>query len=170
MSLQLNQLTTEEQMAWLAGVLEGEGCFAIVSKIPLITITMGDRDIIENVEKVMKSTSKMMEIEPKTANRKKMFRTQIYGHQVIELLPKIYEHMGERRRSKIDELLQWEPKNRKEEDCINDVCGHLDRPYLAKGMCQQCYVADYQNGYANDYRNNYRVFRSNESLTLDLEL
>lgn len=89
-------------IAWLAGILEGEGTFGHYSSTR-IKVQMGDKDIIERV-------AKLWGVEVKTRPDKRpkhnvMYEASIYGPAAIEWMKKVYLLMGIRRKAKIMEIL-----------------------------------------------------------------
>jgi len=94
------------ELYWLAGILEGEGCFSFgTKKTPnrvAITVCMTDRDVVERVAKLF-GVNWILEI--KRGKHKTQWRTQLRGAKAIELMKKIQSIMGERRRLKIQEVI-----------------------------------------------------------------
>lgn len=102
----------EIDLAWLAGLLEGEGSFFMqrntqpsgVYRYPFITVNMTDRDVIERVAEIFDST--VYEFKHiYGASRKQAYRTQINGSRAAELMRLLLPHMGKRRSEKISEIL-----------------------------------------------------------------
>lgn len=87
---------------WLAGLLEGEGCFYI-QRTPSIRIAMTDRDTIERVSKMWGSN--IYEVK-KRENRKLQYVTTLHGNPAIECMNSIYKLMSNRRKERIDEVLR----------------------------------------------------------------
>ena len=89
-------------IAWLAGILEGEGTFGHYSSTR-IKVKMGDRDIIERVAKLWGTEVKVR--EDKRPNANTMYETSVYGPTAIEWMKRVYLLMGIRRKAKIMEIL-----------------------------------------------------------------
>jgi hypothetical protein len=99
---------------WVAGILEGEGCFAVqktkVKNIPRIQVSMSDRDIIERLAQIVgwgnvggpyfltKNTNR-----PGRKDHKPMYRWALNGKRASELGRNVYPLLSERRRAYIDE-------------------------------------------------------------------
>lgn len=102
----------KEDLYWIAGLLEGEGCFHWAkSDSPLISLAMTDLDIVTKVRDMMSPDSKISQIE-RTENRKTLYRFKVYGGSSIEWMKLLYPLMGIRRRGKINEILDLWSNNR----------------------------------------------------------
>jgi hypothetical protein len=98
-----------KDVMWLAGLLEGEGCFGITDS-PRITVNMIDLDIIERVRKILGTSDKMLEkhMEKYNKNANTQYQTSIHGTRAISWMMTIYSLMGIRRQSKIREVIsKW---------------------------------------------------------------
>lgn len=96
------------EAAWLAGILEGEGCFDyngnVPKKWPKVRVEMKDEDVILRVQVLTGGSVRMRPArKPQHSNT---FVLQIAKHSDVEkLLQTIRPFMGERRGRKIDEQL-----------------------------------------------------------------
>lgn len=103
----------EIDLAWLAGLLEGEGSFFMqrntqpsgVYRYPFITVNMTDRDVIERVAEIFDSTVYEFKQIYGTSSKKQAYRTQINGSRAAELMRLLLPYMGVRRSEKICEIL-----------------------------------------------------------------
>ena|SRR6187399_1976866 len=100
-------------IVWLAGLLEGEGCFGLY-KTPTIRVGMTDFDVIEKVRTIFDVTSaiSISSNENSTIPSKvPVFQTMIYGKNAIELMKEVLPYMGQRRTQKILEIIsEYETK------------------------------------------------------------
>ena len=105
-------LSFRESVIWLAGYLEGEGCFHLhpTNKkkypgllYPKITVTATDEDVIAKVSGVTKTAYGT--VKPQKKNWKPLFSCQINGPNARGWMMMIYPFMGERRQAKIKEVL-----------------------------------------------------------------
>ncbi len=110
---------TEPELTWVAGLLEGEGCFRVyrdtqhcrsrtyVYLRPRVICAMTDRDVIERLQLV--TDMGRVAIARKTApGHKPYWRwTVSRDADAMELMRSLYPHMGERRRAKIEEIAIW---------------------------------------------------------------
>lgn len=95
------------ELAWLAGLLEGEGCFGMATKkdkykYPFIQIKMTDYDVIIRVAQLFnkdKVTSARTLPSGKIA-----YNTYVQGNDAIEVMKMLLPHMFGRRANKIQEI------------------------------------------------------------------
>lgn len=104
-------MATELEIAWLAGILEGEGCFTNSFQngndysTPRLQLSMTDKDVVEKAAVLLQS--KVTSTDWRTKGDKAVFRTTLARRDDLKMiLENIYPHMGQRRQNKIDELLQ----------------------------------------------------------------
>lgn len=97
----------ESEIAWLAGLIEGEGSFWNRSKrycAPVVQLAMTDEDVVIRAAIAMGATKVVQESSPTKAG-KLIYRTNVYGAAAIELMERLLPYMGKRRTQKIAELL-----------------------------------------------------------------
>lgn len=98
---------TPNKIAWLAGLLEGEGSFVpgppSSPNQPRIAIEMKDRDIIERVAAYFATS--YIRARPAKGNWSEYFGVSIKGRKAIELMIKLRPLMGIRRQSQIDKAI-----------------------------------------------------------------
>lgn len=100
---------SDSETAWLAGLLEGEGCFSFIRrpKGPAsvgIWLTMADHDVVGRAAKMMNSQTHSQDRGGKT-----YWRTSPGGYLAVDVMRRIEPHMGARRRDRIAELLEhWD--------------------------------------------------------------
>lgn len=111
-----SELDTARQcpdVQWLAGLLEGEGCFIWYkqngARYPRIQVTMTDLDVVQRVADILGGNS-VQAHAPDQFKRK--YVTKITGTRAVEWMRILRPLMGQRRGSRIDEILQ-------EADCGN---------------------------------------------------
>jgi hypothetical protein len=137
-------MTTVPEVAWLAGLLEGEGTFAYRNCGPRISVAMTDRDVIERAEKLLKSAwdtgreSRIYELPVKDRMTKPGYVSVVTHTRAAAWMMTILPFMGARRAEKIRSVLgQWREskayvKGRK------PSC-HPDRAHEGEGLCKSCY-------------------------------
>ena len=156
---------TPEEIAWVAGLLEGEGSFVLGArgnrvdkpKIQQIQITCGmtDRDVMLKLHQVVGIGNTYLERrrDPRRSNVKQMYIWNASKRaDVVPFLKLIRPHMGDRRGAKIDELLQYAEDN----PLIYNqpvVCG-TRRAYRKGCRCDRCRRA--ASDYARDLRERKR--------------
>jgi len=112
-----------EDLYWLAGIIEGEGCFSLNGKSPVILVEMTDLDIIERVRALMAPHVILYTITH--PGSKNSFKFQLCGTKANGWMMMLYPILGIRRRAKIREILTvW--KNTRPNDGRADYCknGH----------------------------------------------
>jgi len=96
-----------EDLYWLAGILEGEGCFLLSISgrryTPIISVHMTDEDIINRVSKLW--DRKYVFQKRQKEHYKDTYITKLKGKDAIELMKLIYPIMGKRRCEKIDNII-----------------------------------------------------------------
>lgn len=124
------------EIAWLAGLLEGEGYFALQERrpgrfYPVLRLSMTDEDVVRRAA-VLMGTTKVHHIHPPSMRRKgwqPQHAVILHGDAAIAVMLQIYEYMGERRRGAIDSVLQRRSVNQ-ETPCANEGCGNS---FVARG-------------------------------------
>ena len=128
-----------KEIAWLAGLLEGEGCFAIHGKkYPRIVLKMCDEDI------VIKAASLM---ESRIYRNGNQWVTQVNGAYAIEWMMTLYVFFGKRRREAVTEVIKvW-----KRATYVHGLNGirrmakcHSDRLMEALDLCRPCYMKQWK--------------------------
>lgn len=99
---------------WVAGLLEGEGCFSKRSPghNPVIQLIMTDKDIVIRAAKIL-GCHKVTENKSRTSGGKSAYRTVLYGRRAISWMMTLWAIMGSRRKSKIEECISvWKNKKK----------------------------------------------------------
>jgi hypothetical protein len=97
-----------EELHWLAGILEGEGCFTIsrkaykdsVYKYPTIKLNMTDEDVVKKAAKLLGGKPLRLEY-----GHKPTFSFSIIGKRAEKFMALLNPLMGKRRRARISEIL-----------------------------------------------------------------
>jgi len=112
-------------VAWLAGLLEGEGCFTWQGHTHnrshgaiRITLAMCDRDVIERAAALLGCGYREYRHNCRDGHvRKTQYRIQVGGRRAASWMMTIYALMGTRRQEKISEILsQWKLTARQRAD------------------------------------------------------
>lgn len=132
--------------AWVAGILDGEGCFTFVNQqttvTPLISVAMSDFDTIERLLEVT-GVGHITEYKV-PSGRKPMSRWCVSNRRdVARILLAIYPLMSRRRQGRIAELTEVVGRIRGSDNpwCRN---GHQDwgvKPSTGHRYCKSCYRA-----------------------------
>lgn len=105
-------MASSEEIAWLAGLLDGEGSFLLNRSIvggkvylyPKIVVGMTDLDVIERVADLFGTS---VYEPPKVKDRKRLWRATIQGAGAVSLMRLLRPWMSERRGERIDELIAY---------------------------------------------------------------
>lgn len=92
-------------IAWLAGLLEGEATFGYFSNCPRVVVSMIDKDVIECAAKMMNSYSIG---EKLLSNQHKQFVATAYGDRAVAIMKAILPYMGKRRSKRIKQILKMD--------------------------------------------------------------
>lgn len=87
---------------WLAGLLEGDGCFGVRSgrvRGVYICVCMNDYDVVCRAANLLKPGSRPVLV------KKKMYQSTIHGARAIAWMMTLFTAMGARRRAKIVECI-----------------------------------------------------------------
>lgn len=105
---------TSEQLAWMAGYLEGEGCFSLGrGRYVQIFVASTDRDVIERVSDlwggthigVQRQAGTLPQSGAPSPNAQTLWRTSLSGKRADALLRAVKPLMGQRRRARIQEIM-----------------------------------------------------------------
>lgn len=138
----------ESDIAWAAGLFEGEGCIGIWwppstighRKQPQIRlqVTMTDRDVIEEFCRIVQCGSVSREQNRKPPRKNCWYWTIGNRVDVERLLRAFYPRLGERRRAKADEALAEIAKSvRACETCGETFRAQKSQRRFCSTSCQQ---------------------------------
>lgn len=108
-----------EQIAWVAGVIEGEGYIGIRratsrgsdSVVTRIVVRMTDKDIIERLHHLVPG-SFFLSVPPQKSHYKPQWQFHVTDRELVaELLTLIVPWLGKRRGSRAMEVLAWIANN-----------------------------------------------------------
>ena len=112
-------MLTTKRLYWLAGILEGEGSFALVkstngrgpARAPQIALQMTDQDVVQQAA-VLFQTGVQSYQHPSPSRLqhgwKAIHATRVYGSLAVGWMMTLYRLMGQRRREQIKKcLLYW---------------------------------------------------------------
>jgi hypothetical protein len=103
-------MTSLKDLAWLAGLVEGEGSFLYNHRSLVMTLNTTDFDVIDKVARITNSPVRGP-YKQHGAGTKPIYRVTTYG---AEWPMTLYSMLGIRRQAKIKELLNvWRQSGRK---------------------------------------------------------
>lgn len=92
-----------EDAAWLAGLLDGEGCFDSPRGNPRVRVKMTDFDVVLRAADVMGATT---HAEPAyRPNHSDLMVAQVTGDRAVAVMREILPWMGSRRSAKITDIV-----------------------------------------------------------------
>lgn len=89
---------------WLAGLIEGDGCFYQSNGRAKIQIKMIDKDVVERASKIM--NSKIYNSKNNNQKWKKTYTTWVSNNQALTFMQTLKPYMSMRRQNKIEEILK----------------------------------------------------------------
>lgn len=115
-------MVSVKEIAWLAGILEGEANFTNTNGSPTIRVEMADEDVIQKIALLFKRPYYIR--DRRDANWRQYHYVGIYGTPAIEWMYTIFSFMGIRRKHTITLLINsWKAK-----EIHNSIdffrCGH----------------------------------------------
>ncbi len=122
-----------KEIAWLGGLLEGEGCFLLSSKWhPSIRLKMTDEDTVVKVATMWNT---------RVYHRGNAWITHVNGTCAIEWMMTLYLFLSRYRKDRVIKVI-WYWRDNPTRSLIRrwerPTC-HPDRPIHALGLCQSCY-------------------------------
>lgn len=103
----------DAELAWLAGLLEGEGCFFAEKRpgkrmYPRISLEMTDEDVVARVAKMFGKPYHRKNSPSMGSHRKTKYYTRVTGKLAVEWMERLQPLMGVRRQEAIAQLLCWQ--------------------------------------------------------------
>ena len=96
---------SDVEIAWVAGVLEGEGWFGITRYGPRLQLKMTDLDVIETVVETTGGCGSIRKASAARERRKAVWSWHLSGSAARLLMERILPFMGNRRAARIKEIL-----------------------------------------------------------------
>ena len=136
-----------EAIAWLAGLLEGEGCFGIAKSgsrsYPRISLHMCDLDVLQRAASMMGASSVYAYADRRAKGRQwsQMYGLAVSGTRAASEMVRLRTFMGGRRSRQIDEALSsYEPIRLVSPPpiCVVRAC---ERPHESRGLCHKHYMS-----------------------------
>ena len=119
--------------SWLAGLLEGEGCFLMVKGRPRVFIQMTDEDVIARFATLTSAT--YSRVEGAQAHWKALFRVTLSGARAEALMRAVNPYLGERRRTRIAQVLDHCARFRKARE--SRQCADFNIRYPRQAICER---------------------------------
>ena len=94
-----------EDAAWLAGLIDGEGCLDSPRGNPRLRIKMSDMDIVLRAAAIMGATTYREDDPRPYVDRKPLLVAQTTGDNAVAVMRAVLPWMGSRRSAKITEIV-----------------------------------------------------------------
>ncbi len=108
----LTALLDDGDIGWVAGIVEGEGCFmwhyrraSVGNPSPRFQLQMNDRDVVDRFAELVGQGNAVCRQSRRSPQRHDLHRLTLDGAKCVDLMVLVRPWMGERRRKKIDALL-----------------------------------------------------------------
>lgn len=140
--LALTPADDPRSIAWVAGLLEGEGTFANAAGYPQISASMCDRDVLERAAGIMGIPAVSRKDVIRNAERgwSPAFHISVTGSRAAEWMRVLRPFMGARRSGEIDvALAAYHPirLTKAPEHCVVMDCR---QPHRGRGLCHKHYM------------------------------
>lgn len=101
------ELDWEVEVAWAAGLFEGEGSFGLrANGTVLVSVASTDRDVIDRFRRVIGTGRVSSQPAGRNNRRKRLWRVDVIQvDEVFRVTRMLYPWLGERRRSRADEAV-----------------------------------------------------------------
>ena len=133
-----------ERIAWLAGLLEGEGTFGVTRSsrlpYPAIKVEMCDEEIVGRAGQIL-GAGRMYARDPKHEAWSVSYIAKIDGHRAAEWMRRLRPYMGLRRSAAIDKALAAYQPIRLTEVPATCVVSGCNRPHRSRGLCHAHYMS-----------------------------
>jgi hypothetical protein len=94
------------ELYWIAGFLEGEGCFARCGGTIVVTVSQVQKEPLERLYKLL-GGSPIHQYSHKNPKHNPFYRWQIYGKKAERLMKSVFPIMSPKRQEKIALCLAW---------------------------------------------------------------
>lgn len=136
-------------IAWLAGLLEGEGSFGITNGSPWIQFQSTDKDVVQRAALILSFEFRDNQYKPRgPAYYKPVWGLSLHGIRAIAWMMTLFVLLGERRQSKVREVIEaWKASKampRASRGTRLMATCHPDKPRAAHGLCRTCWMREYR--------------------------
>ena len=145
---------SREDIAWVAGLLEGEGCFRVKRQNRALEVScaMSDQDTIGRLHRIAGGN---LQTPYQRENRKKIYPWCLSKREdVVDLISTLRPFMSARRAERIDEMLLFNQENPKSPSRDGNPPGHgtISRYTSRKDPCRCSLCKAANKGQARHYK------------------
>lgn len=135
-------------IAWLGGLLEGEGCFQDERGSPSITLATTDRDVMLRAARLMGVEAQATYMPGRKATYRPVHSCKAHGTRAIAWMMTLFPFFGERRQERVRGIIErWKASDRAPRaprgQRFMATC-HPDRVRTGRGLCQACYMREWR--------------------------
>lgn len=99
-------MASDVEIAWAAGLIEGEGCFTKHTGHPYLLVDMTDKDVLERLKEIFPTgTIRGPYSHKHKEHHKPRWRFDAFGTKAIPIINAVYPYLLSRRKEKVDSLL-----------------------------------------------------------------
>lgn len=137
-------------IAWLAGLLEGEGSFGVKDGSPKIQMQSTDEDIIRRASELFGVAFREKPYKPRGKDYyKPVWGVHVHGTRAIGWMMTVYSLMGERRQEKIRSVIDaWKASKATPRGSrgmrLMATC-HPEKTRTGGGLCKACYMRKWRS-------------------------
>ena len=150
-----------KDIAWLAGIIEGEGSFLTCNTTPCISLQMTDKDIVERAARLLGVSVGGPYGPYGYKGAQPTWTCRAHGQRAAGWIMTLWTFMGTRRREKMLEVLEaWKVRktSRRNRPPGRKATCHPEREHRAHGLCGPCYRKQYRASHP-DYQRQWRAKR-----------
>lgn len=136
-------------LAWLGGLLEGEGAFMSKNGCPQISLQTTDQDVLDRAAALLGTKRQGEGWKAKgKATYKPVYACRVHGTHAISWMMTLYTFLGARRRAKITEIIEaWKASKAAPRASrgtrLMAVC-HPDQPRRGNLLCSACWMREWR--------------------------
>ena len=95
-----------DDLMWLVGLLEGEGCFTLSTRdCPRIQMVSSDRDVVKRVAELFDRKLHKKSLSVGSYGKKPQYVTRMIGSESVKWMKLLEPYMGKRRAKRIREVI-----------------------------------------------------------------
>jgi hypothetical protein len=143
---------TPTELAWIAGLVEGEGCIRYAKTSPELTVGMTDRDVITRLAAFWGISPRIAQ-QQRQPHWKVQYVARMNSNAAIGWMMTLYAWLGERRRAKIREVIaQWRARGPRNVFRMQCPQGHpytgnnVVKPHADRVRDRQCRICRRASG------------------------